>query len=223
MSRETAPWTERRRGEDAAHGPAGRLGLALALTAALAAAAGCAPRALRGGEGTDNPAMDQPALSTTLDREDINYLVEQNIGPLLDSRFWNREVEPAAGEPVFAIWPIENRTTQHLSDQMLTLLSSLETSLVNSGDVRVVARSRQEELAEEIGMQQGAIFDPSSARRLGKQLGAEYFVTGKITSVDEKLNKTRRVQYSLFIQVIEIETGLVKFQHEATRSKALKG
>jgi PBP1b-binding outer membrane lipoprotein LpoB len=201
-----------------------RRDLLVAGTAAtLLALLACAPRALRGGEGTDNPRMDEPALSTTLDREDINYLVKENLSPMFDSAFWSREVHPAAAVPVFAIWPIENRTTQHLGDQMLTLLSSLETALVQSGEVQVVARSRQEELAEELGIQQGATYDAARARQLGRQVGAQYFLTGKITSVDEKLSGTRRVQYSLFIQVIELETGLVKFQNEATRSKALKG
>ena len=56
-----------------------------------------------------------------------------------------------------------------------------------------------------------------------KQIGAKYFVTGKLMAVDERLQKTRRVQYSLFIQIIEVETGLLKFQNESARSKALKG
>lgn len=196
---------------------------ALLAMVALLGATACAPRALRGGDGTDNPGLDDPALSTTLDRADIDYLVEQNTAPLYASAFWTRDVQSAGEPPLIAIWPIQNATSQHLGDQMLTLLSSLETGLVNSGDVGVVARSRQEELAREIGIQQGAVFDQSSAQQLGRQLGAQYFLTGKITSVDERLSKTRRIQYSLFIQVIEIETGLIKFQHEATRSKALKG
>jgi len=123
---------------------------------------------------------------------------------------------------VVAIWPIQNATTQHLDDQMLTLLSSIETALVNTGDVRVVDRSRQEALAREIGIQHGAVYDPASAQRLGRQLGAKYFFTGKITSVDERLSNMRRVQYSLFLQVIEIETGLIQFQNEVTRTKALE-
>lgn len=219
----TAPMNTRQQTQESRpHGPFRLLVAGIAMVALLTATA-CAPRALRGGDGTDNPAMDNPAMSTTLDRADIDYLVEQNTAPLYASAFWTRDVQAAAEPPLVAIWPIQNATSQHLGDQMLTLLSSLETGLVNSGDVRVVARSRQEELSREIGIQQGAIFNQSSAQQLGRQLGAQYFLTGKITSVDERLSKTRRIQYSLFIQVIEIETGLIKFQHEATRSKALKG
>ena len=178
---------------------------------------------MRGGAGTANPNLDAPAMSTTLDKSDIDYLVDETLNPMLSSRFWAGEVRASNPPPLVAIWPIQNNTSYHLDDQLLTLLSSIETTLVNSGDVRVVNRERQSELAREIGLQQGASFDPITAREVGRQMGAQYFVTGKITSVEEKIQSTRRVQYMLFIQVLEIETGLIKFQNESARSKALKG
>lgn len=195
------------------------LGVALVVTASLA---GCVAQASRGGVGTENPDMDRPAMSVTLDRDDITYLVSDYLGRLENSRFWQETVRGASKQPVVAIWPIQNSTTQHLDDQMLTLLSSIETALVNTNSVTVVDRSRQFELANEIGIQQGAPFDRASAQKLGRQLGAKYFFTGKITSVDERLNNVRRLQYSLFLQVIEIETGVIRFQNEVTRSKQLK-
>lgn len=192
--------------------------LVLALPLALA----CAQRAIRGGPDTENPSMDVPAMSVGLDRADCQYLVDQNLGPLYQSKFWLENVAGASQKPTLAIWPILNATSQHIDDQLLIVLSSIETSFVNSGEVRMVDRARQEQLAREIGIQQGAIYDQSSAQRLGRQLGARYFVTGKMGSVEEKLGNTRRVQYTLFMQVIEIETGLIKFQNESVRSKAVK-
>lgn len=188
-----------------------------------AALAGCAATAMRGGVGTENPDLDRPALSVTLDRDDITYLVADYLERLEVSPFWQNTIKTAPEPPIVAIWPIQNATTQHLDDQMLTLLSSIETALVNTGSVRVVDRASQESLAREIGVQQGAAYDPRTAQRLGRQLGAQYFFTGKVTAVDERLNKLRRVQYTLFLQVIEIETGLIRFQNEVTRSKAVKG
>lgn len=196
--------------------------LPLLAVLALPLALACAPQAMRGGEGTENPDLDRPALSVKLDREDINYLVADYLERLQASRFWTTTVQKAATPPLVAIWPIVNETSQHIDDQMATLLSSIETALVNTGDVRVVDRARQEALIREIGMQQGAAYDPASAQRMGRQLGVQYFFTGKISSVDEKLNNIRRVQYSLFLQVIQIETGIIEFQNEVTRSKAIK-
>jgi hypothetical protein len=197
--------------------------LRLGLAGLMAVQSGCVATAMRGGEGTANPDLDRPAMSVTLDRDDITYLVADYLKSLEASPFWQDTIKTAPQPPIVAIWPIQNATTQHLDDQMLTLLSSIETSLVNTNRVRVVDRASQEELEREVGIQQGSAYDPRTAQRLGRQLGAQYFFTGKITSVDERLNNVRRVQYTLFLQVIEIETGLIRFQNEVTRSKAVKG
>jgi PBP1b-binding outer membrane lipoprotein LpoB len=203
---------------------AGRVALStFLLLGVFTLAGGCAQTAMRGGEGTNNPDLDAPAMSLKLDREDINYLVADYLKELEESRFWLNKVQGAGERPLVAIWPIQNATSQHIDDQLLTLLSSIETSLVNTGDVGVVDRARQADLIKEIGAQQTAAYNPATAQELGKQLGVEYFFTGKITSVEERMNKMKRVQYSLFLQVLHIETGLIEFQNEVTRSKAVKG
>jgi hypothetical protein len=186
---------------------------------------GCKPKAVRGGPGTENPNLDDGAMSTTLDRVDIDYLVDENLAAMFGSPWWARDVQSSMGNPpnppIIAIWPIKNATSMHLDDQMLTLLSQIETKMVNSGAVSVVSRERQAEMVAEAQMQNSDLFDPATAARLGAQLGAKYYITGKLTSNDERLNDVRRVQYSLFIQVIEVETSLVKFQFTSERSKAI--
>ena len=184
---------------------------------------GCAPKVSRGGHGTANTRLDDAALSTGLDKADLDYLVDQNLKALYDSRFWNTTILNERGDPpLITIFPIRNDTSEHLGDQMETLLSGIETSLVNSGAVWVVSRERQAEMIREVVYQQSGDIDPASAARIGLQLGAKYYVTGKLGAVDERLKKVRRVQYSLFIQVIEVENSLIRFQNESARSKASK-
>lgn len=195
--------------------------LASGLVALVAAASGCGPKAVRGGPGTSNRNLDEPAMSVGLDREDLEYLASTNVEAFKKSPIWKETIEQATVPPLVSMWPIQNATTQHIDDQVAALLSSVETYLVNSRQVGVVSRERQMELVRELRLRQSDIYDPVTAGKLGRQLGARYFVTGKITSVDERLKSTRRVQYSLILQVIEVETGLIRFQNEATRSKAL--
>jgi PBP1b-binding outer membrane lipoprotein LpoB len=191
--------------------------------ALLATAPGCSgPKAVRGGPGTGNTELDQPAMSVGLDREDIEYLASSNVAAFSRSPLWKETIDTATVPPLVSIWPIQNNTTQHIEDQVAAMLSSVETYLVNSGRVAVVSRERQAELVNELHLRQSDIYDPATAGKLGRQLGARFFVTGKVSCVDERLRHTRRVQYSLVLQVIEVETGLIKFQNEAIRSKALK-
>jgi hypothetical protein len=198
-------------------------GAFVALACSWLLALGCAPQAMRGGEGTANPELDAPAMSVKLDREDVNFLVAKYLESLEASRFWKRDVLGVSDRPLVAIFPIQNATSQHIDDQLLMLLSSVETSLVNTGEVRVVDRARQQALIKDIEFQNSGDFDPATAQRFGRQLGVKYYFTGKVTSVEERLNKMRRVSYSLFLQVLEVETGLIEFQNEVVRSKAVKG
>jgi len=197
--------------------------LSLVLVAAAVTLIGCGPKAVRGGPGTDNPQLDKPAMSVILDRADIEYLVGENTKALSASALWNKTIMRAPTPPTVAIWPIQNTTSQHIDDQLAAMLSSVETYLVNSSDVRMVSRENQKELIEELRSRQADIYDPQTIGKLGRQLGAQYFVTGKVTSVEERFRRTRRVQYALILQVLEVETGRIVFQNEASRSKALKG
>ena len=70
----------------------------------IALVSGCAQQALRGGEGTDNPELDRPAMSVRLDREDINYLVADYLARLETSRFWQDTVRRSGDRPLVAIW-----------------------------------------------------------------------------------------------------------------------
>ncbi len=187
---------------------------------ALLATTGCKPKAIRGGEGTENPGLDNAAMSTGLDRKDLQDLMKKNMAALTTSPVWENWKQ-ADSPPVIAIWPIKNDTSEHLDDQMLTLLSDMETELINSGVVAVVSRERQQELMAEANMQQGADFNPAMAAQIGRQIGAQYFLTGKLQSVDERINKERRVQYTLFMQVLEVENSLIRFQTKSERSKAI--
>lgn len=188
--------------------------------ALLTPAVGCKPKAVRGGEGTENPNLDEGAMSTGLDRKDLNDLMKKNMDALMSSPLWG-SWRSGGNQPVVAIWPFKNDTSEHIDDQLLTLLSDVETELINSGVVAVVSRERQAELIRETNIQQGAEFNPSMAATVGKQIGAQYFITGKVQAVDERFNKERRVQYTLFMQVLEVETGIVRFQTKSERTKAI--
>ncbi|MDC0717496.1 penicillin-binding protein activator LpoB [Nannocystis bainbridge] len=197
------------------------IALGLALTSGLGANLGCKPKAVRGGPGTENPNLDQGAMSTTLDRKDLQDLLQVALEKLHASPFW-AQVSSFPAPVVVAIWPFKNETSEHIDDQLNTLLGDLETELVNSGVVQVVSRERQAEMASEAAVQQNrSVYDPNFAAQISRQIGAKYFFTGKVGSVDEFFNKERRVQYTLFIQVIEVETSLVRFQYKAERSKAI--
>ena len=75
---------------------------------------------------------------------------------------------------------------------------------------------RVERVGNRIG--QSDAFDQSTVSRWGHQVGARYFVTGKVFANDERQNDERRVQYTLCMQVLDAETG-----EEVTNDDIAKG
>jgi PBP1b-binding outer membrane lipoprotein LpoB len=197
-----------------------RIALVL-LACALLLPLGCAePQYVRDTEMED---IDEYTMSTRFDRKDIDRLYEDNIDKMLSSRItktWERQAA-SGSPPVVAIFPMRNETSEHIGTSLDALLSKFETDLVNRSAADVVSHETQPELIAEIKRQQSDAYDPSRLAGYGKQVGAQYFVTGKVYDVAERVEEERRVQYFMFVQVIDVETGITKFQNESKITKGL--
>jgi PBP1b-binding outer membrane lipoprotein LpoB len=194
----------------------------LALGALLAVGTGCADREYV--RGSSDPTIDAPAMSTSLDKDDVERTLQTPLDQLRDSPVMTEwRVRAGQGDrQTVAIAPFINETTEHIDPQLDAMLSETETWLVNSGLVRVVSHERQDETIRQVEGAQRAIFDPRHIPRYGKQLGVKYFVTGKVGASDERTADARRVQYFVFMQVIDSETSEIRWQQRAYVTKAVR-
>ena len=183
---------------------------------AAAALAGCGPKAVRGDEVA---GLDDQAMSTGLDRRDLQKLLKENLDVLQNAavvKRWEQENRPAV-----AVLPLRNETSEHIDSQLQALLSDIETFLVGSQLVTVISVERQQQMIAEVEKQHGGGFDPAHIVEYNRQLGAEYYITGKVFSADERTKEGRRVQYFMFTQLIDVATSAVAWQHKSELSKAL--
>jgi TolB-like protein len=81
-----------------------------------------------------------------------------------------------------------------LADMMVTDLSSVD-------GIEVVEREKLEAVLQELRLQREKYFDPKTAQKIGKGIGAEYAVTGAFVSVAPDLR--------IDVRVIRIATGQV--------------
>lgn len=188
------------------------------LFALALAVGGCGKEVVR---GADDPSVDAHALSTSLDKEDMKRSLRDTLNRLRSSPVMN-EWRTTNPQPIVAIFPFQNSTSEHIESSLETILSEAETWLLESNAVRVVARQRQAEMIREVEGQQNAVFNPANAAKYGKQLGAKYFITGKVSGSDERSEDMRRVQYFLYLQVIDVETSEIRFQAKSEITKAIK-
>lgn len=187
------------------------------LTLALGATA-CGKEYVR---GSNDPSIDNAAMSTGLDKEDIQRMLSENLNNLRNAPIMGAWRD-AHGKETIAIFPFQNATSEHIDSQLSAALSETETWLVESGTVTVISRERQREMIAEVEGQQNAVFNPANVAKYGRQMGAKYFITGKVQAADERTDDARRVQYFLFMQVVEIETSVVRWQHKAYVTKMVR-
>lgn len=188
------------------------------VTVALACA-GCGSKEVV--RGSNDPSVDSHALSTGLDKDDVQRALSETLNNLRSSPIMNewRSTNPP---PNVAVFPFQNNTSEHIDSMLDAMLSETETWLVEAGTVSVISRERQNQMIREVEGQQNPVFNPAKAATYGKQLGAKYFITGKVSASDERSDDMRRVQYFIFMQVIEVETSAIKWQRKTYVTKAIK-
>jgi len=186
----------------------------------LWAACSSGPRAVR---GSDEPGLDHSAMSTGLDRKDLQQMVDENMTALRGSAIikeWSNQTDRDK-RPGLAVLPMENQTSEHIEGSLSALVSDVETQLVNWGAVRVVSLQNQQQMIEEMRRQSGGAFQQEHVAKLGQQVGARFFIATKVTTNDERVEDQRRVQYFMFMQVLDVETGEILFQNKTNTTKAI--
>ncbi len=189
---------------------------------AVVAAAGCANKEYV--RGSEEPGIDRPAMSTGLDKDDIERTLQTLLNQMRESPVMTEwRVKAGQGDkPIVAIAPFMNETSEHIDPQLDSMLGETETWLVNSQIVRVVSQERQADMIRQVEGAAHPVFDPRHIPQYGKQLGVKYYVTGKVGASDERTEDARRVQYFIFMQVIDTETSEIRWQQKAYVTKALR-
>ena len=192
--------------------------LALASISLAITMAGCGPSYVR---GSQDPTVDNAAMSTGLDKDDIQRMLSENLNhlrtsPIMD--IWRSH----RSQDTVSVFPFQNDTTEHLEPQLQAILGEAETWLVESNLVTMVSRERQNQMVAEVEGQQHPAFNHAHIAQYARQMGVKYFLTGKVSANDERTEGARRVQYTFFMQVIDVETGVIRWQHKSYVTKAAK-
>jgi penicillin-binding protein activator len=179
--------------------------------------AGCSKEYVR---GSDDPSVDHEAMSTGLDKRDIQKRLQECLGDLRNQPILAQWRTAGKASPV-AVFPFQNDTDEHIDSALAAVLGEAEDWLIEGGTA-VIDRQRQNQLIAETEGTQHPVFNKESIPRYGRQLGVKYYLTGNVQGASERTEDARRVQYFLFLRVVEVETGLIVWQHKAHVTKMVR-
>lgn len=194
--------------------------LALSFVAALSAGSlACGGKEVV--RGANDPSIDAKAMSTGLDKDDIQRMLSENLNHLRTHAVmqnWQKE----GGTATVGVMPFLNETSEHVESPLRAMLNEAETYLIDTAAVRVISIERRPDLIDEMKVENSGGFNPEKISRFGKLLGVKYVLTGKVQSSDERLEDERRVQYFFYMQVLDVETAEIMWQHKAYVTKLLR-
>ena len=161
-----------------------------------------------------NPG-DEKHYDASYDFSDKNKIVDRLVSPLLSA-----PVFPVADKkPIMIVYPVVNETSEHISTGGIT--DAIRMKLIQAGRFRFINERQRENIQEETSYQGAGFVDPAMRVQKGRQLGADYILSGTLRSIKGKqakqirFNKKETIYYSLDLTMTDLKTGEIVYADQA--------
>ncbi len=183
-----------------------RLGLFL-IAASTLVLTGCGSQQFTQGE-YDDMAEDR-MLDDKFNEGDMRRIADTMVTSLTGSAI----VQGASKRPVVLVTLVKNRSEEHID--MKSMTDKIRVALVKSGKFRFTEKETRGDLAEEMDYQnQSGYVDAATAKKVGRQIGADYFLTGEITDRVQEVGRKKYVYYKATFNLVNIQTGILDWTDE---------
>jgi hypothetical protein len=165
---------------------------------------------------------EQVDLSGKWNDVDSRMVSEKMIGDCLNSPWIDRFRKGRSDKtPVVIIQTVRNRSIEHINTQTFT--KDLETAMVNSGLVDVVAsKTEREELREERKDQVTGYTSDETTKSFGEETGADFALQGWINTIKDEVKGEYIIYYQVNLELLDIETNRKAWIGEQKIKKNIK-
>lgn len=150
----------------------------------------------------------QTDLSGFWNETDARLVSDKMIPDVLSSPWLDRFRRSHDNKnPVVIVGNIRNNSMEHIDTEVFS--KELERALINSGEVRFVANPEEREAVRAERKDQQSYSSYETAKRMARELGADYMLIGNISSIsDESVDRrTITMFYTTNLELINIETN----------------
>jgi penicillin-binding protein activator len=144
-------------------------------------------------------------LSGRWNDTDSKLVAEEMIKDVLD-RPWRINFENKFGKkPTVIIGQVKNKTSEHID--ATNFIKNMERSFVNSGTVSVVQSGDARVEARDERNDQQTFASEESRKKWGKEKGADFIMSGVITSIVDEYKNQKVVSYQINLELTDLETN----------------
>ncbi len=171
-----------------------------------------------------NPG-EQEIIDEKWNPTDANKTSEVLIKSMLEKAWLEdfRKGHPGA-KPVVIVDDIENRTDDHNIDTK-AIGKGLEDELINSGKIRFIDKAARENILKEIKYHnESGMVNQATAKKKGKQTGADFFLRGQFSNIVSEAPKGgyKTVTYQTIVQLVDLETSEIVWSQKYDIKKKFK-
>ncbi len=145
-------------------------------------------------------------LSGRWNDTDSKMVAESMVDQILSGAWIENHMRDSNGKkPVVVVGIIYNKSHEHINAG--TFIKDVERAFINSGRVRLIqAAEKREELRQERAAQQ-EFASPETAKKWGRELGADFMLNGDINSIVDTYKKERVNYYQTNLELSNLETA----------------
>ena len=145
-------------------------------------------------------------LSGRWNDTDSQQVAETMVKEALSYPWLEKYVKAKGHQPIVVVGTVVNRSHEHINTQ--TFITDLERELTNSQKVTFVAgKAEREELRNE-RREQAVHAREDTQKSAGKEMGADYMMTGNISTILDEADGTKAVFYQVDLELIDLESNV---------------
>lgn len=144
-------------------------------------------------------------LSGRWNDTDSRMVAESMVKDALEYPWLNNFSASKKRQPVVVVGTILNRSNEHISTQIF--VTDLERELTNSQKVTFVAGKGERDEVRTERKEQAMFAREDTQKAPGKELGADYMMTGEISTILDEADGTKAVFYQVDLQMIDLESN----------------
>ena len=145
-------------------------------------------------------------LSGRWNDTDSQQVAETMVKEALSYPWLEKYVKAKGHQPIVVVGTVVNRSHEHINTQ--TFITDLERELTNSQKVTFVAgKGEREELRNE-RREQAVHAREDTQKSAGKEMGADYMMTGNISTILDEADGTKAVFYQVDLELIDLESNV---------------
>lgn len=154
---------------------------------------------------------------------DSKMVASEMIQDCLNSGWYSKATLRLGKEPVVIVGSVVNDTMEHINTA--TFVEEMQRALINSAKVEFVASSQERGELRQERLEQDEFASEETRKAFGREVGADYMLSGIINSIVDSQNKKAVVFYQVNMKLIDIESnkivwnGQKQIKKYVTRSK----